>query len=192
MVAGKPAGGEAADADTHRHEREKQAIVKFIELEQLLAEEKHVDLHQHGEKPKKGNADHGKPKRAVAAQPAETVGNLAEGIQLEELGGTGWRNARDAQARQRAQHRDHQHQHTNQRQIMLPERKDRSPHPRAKNDRYKCAHLQEAVAAREIFVGEHLRQDAVLGRTEEGGMEAHEKDDGEHRFEMAGEERRDR
>ena len=81
MIARQPAGGETADADADGEEGAEQADVKLVQVEQFFAEEKYVDLDQRAEKPKIRDADHGEPKRTVGTQAAQTIGDLAEGIE---------------------------------------------------------------------------------------------------------------
>ena len=66
LVARKAARSEAARADADRQKRPKQPDVKLVQLQQFFAEKKQIDLHERAEKPKKGNADHREPKRALA------------------------------------------------------------------------------------------------------------------------------
>jgi hypothetical protein len=56
------------------------------------------------------------------------------------------------------------------------------------SSRPECHHLDQTIPPRQVFVGKHLGQDPVLGRTEEGRLRRHEKEDREHCLDVPGQE----
>jgi hypothetical protein len=124
VIAGEPAGGETAEADADGEKGGEQADVKLIEMEQLLAEGEDVDVHQRAKKPEIGNADDGQPKRAVGAQAAQAVENLAERIEAEQLDRAGGGNARNPKTGVIPGDGDGDHQQADQRQLVFPQLED--------------------------------------------------------------------
>ncbi len=159
--------------------------MKFIELEQLFAERENVDIDQGAEKPEIGNTKHGQPKRPVGAQAAQAVENLAERVETKQLGRAGRRNARNPETGVITGDGDGDHQQTDQRQMVFPNAEDGAAQRRAQDDRHEGAHLQEPIAARQVFVGQHFGQDAVLGRTEKRRVQAHQKNRRQHHLNIS-------
>ena len=80
---------------------------RSLEAHDLGAEQDHHQLQQRTEEPEVGDADHRQPQHAVAPQARSDRAQISpHGFQSKRLPGRGRRDARNAQARRRAEHRD--------------------------------------------------------------------------------------
>src|SRR5919106_4745117 len=66
--------------------------------------------------------------------------------------------------------------------MVVPRGVERTAERSAEDNRHKRAHLQKPVAARKRALRKRRGKDAVFCRAEERGVQSHEKDDDQHRF----------
>ena len=159
-------------------------------VQHFVAEEQEVGLEQDAGEPEERDAEHRQPERTVAQQMARIGGDLAERIPAERLVRAGGRHARDAAGWPAVRRRRRPACPSPMRQAspcQLPKRTPPDAVP--ENDRDEGAHFEQRVAARKIAVGQHLRDDAVLGGAEDGGVQPHQEDHQQHAFDAVGHQR---
>src|SRR6185369_514415 len=105
-----PAGAEAPGPDTERQECAEQSDVELVEMQKLFTEKKNIDLNERAEKPEVGDPNHCKPERSIPSQLVQPGENLMHRVESERFVRAGRGNARDADARERAEHGDGRHQ----------------------------------------------------------------------------------
>jgi hypothetical protein len=113
------------------------------------------------------------------ARQAQVAPGLAERVPVDGQARVGGGQQGHKLHGQSPQQRRQQAGHSHRAGAHAGQRDQHATHQIADQDGHKGAHFHQAVAARELALLEHLRQQGVFERAKHGGMQAHEKGAGQ-------------
>ena len=144
--------------------------------------EKQIQQQQHPEKAEIGVADQREPERSVAAHRAHLPPDFGGEIGVELSSRVRRRNFRDAEAREKSNHRQRDEDDAGKPLAPAKLFGHRRRGDGAQNDGHEGAEFEDAVAPGKFFLRQQLRQRAVFGRAENRAVRAHEKNAGEQQI----------
>ena len=164
------AGG---DADRKNHQQQRGHLL--VAVHDFFCKAGKLTQKHRTKKPHPADAQHGTKHYNIAARQLEVAPGLGDRVPVDpEVRVGGWRQ-RDELRNRAAQQRQPD---TGYRHISRPNLRngnDQTADDIAQQDRHKGAHLDHAVATRQLAFIERLRQIGKLHRPKQCGMQPHQK-----------------
>ncbi len=176
-----------ADADADREGEQEQVHHRLVAAQQVLAEGRELREEHGAHRPEPGDPDDRAEHRDVALGMAQDRPGLAEDVGVELQVRCGRPRLRDEQAGAGADRGDRHQRSGDEVQAVLAVDQHPAEH-RAEEDRKERSRLDQGIAADQLVLRQVVGQDAVFERPEEGGLGAHQEQNGQQQPDIADEE----
>ena len=158
LVTRPPPCRKAPSADAEGQARAHRRNRAISQAHHLTPGRKHGHLQEGAKKPEPRHAERRHPQRALARQTPHAGRQPCPRVPAQRRRITRGRDPWDTDAHRRTEPGHCSQCQTNRRQVLIPDRVERSASRRAEDDRCKRAHLEQAVSPRQRTLGHDLRE----------------------------------
>ena len=184
FVPGQALAQHRTEPDADRKQRQQHRVHARIAAQHLLGVTRQLGEIHRAEEPEPGDAEARQQHRAIAAQQLHIAPGFAERVPVDLQLGVDRRRLRHRQRGAKPEYGQPDRGRRDPEMAIAFNADQARTEQGAEQDRQKRGHLDQAIAADQFLVVEHLRKDAVFERPEQGRMQAHHEQGGQQQADV--------